>query len=296
MAISASYVLKETGNNLRRNLVMTIGAMLTGAVSLALMGGVLLSRQAVNKQTAQWKGGVELSIFMQPDATQSQIDAIQSQLDGLPGVKQVKFVDHEAALTEMKTLFQGEPDVLRSLTADETPTSFRVVPSKAELVDSIGSRFNDQPGVYEVSYAKDVVRTLLRNSARRARVFLIFAGVMLLSAILLIGTTIQLAIHARQREVAVMKLVGATNWFIRIPFMLEGMAQGLAGAIVAFFVVYAGRNAFTSVFADPSFGSKLNKLYVTPHEAILTGLVLFIVGTAVGAFGSAFAVRRFLTV
>ena len=296
MAISASYVIRETGNNLRRNLVMTIGAMLTGAVSLALMGGVLLSRQAVNKQTARWKGGVELSIFMQPQATQSQIDAINSQLGGLPGVKKVKFVDHDAAYQEMKTIFQAEPNVVESLKPEDTPTSFRVVPTKAELVDSIGSRFKDQPGVYQVAYAKDVIKTLLKNSDRRSRVFLIFAGIMLRSAILLIGTTIQLAIHARQREVAVMRLVGATNWFIRIPFMLEGMAQGLVGALVAFFVIYLGRNAFTSVFADPSFGSKLNKLYVTPHEAILTGLVLFVVGTLVGAFGSAFAVRRFLTV
>src|ERR1044072_3249381 len=101
MAISATYVIKETGNNLRRNLVMTIGAMLTGAVSLALMGGVLLSRQAVNKQTAQRTGGAQRAIFMHPDATQSQIDAIQSQLDGRPGVKRVKFIDHEAALEEM---------------------------------------------------------------------------------------------------------------------------------------------------------------------------------------------------
>src|SRR5438046_8645617 len=110
MAISGSYVIRETANNLKRNLVMTIGAMLTGAVSLALMGGVLLSRQAVNKQTAQWKGGVELSIFMQPDAAQSQIDAIQSQLDGLRGVKRMKFVDHQAAFDEMKKIFQGEPN------------------------------------------------------------------------------------------------------------------------------------------------------------------------------------------
>src|SRR3954469_24593090 len=101
MAISASYVIKETGNNLRRNLVMTIGAMLTGAVSLALVGGVLLSRQAVNKQTAQWKGGVELSIFMHPDATDSEVDAVRTQLNGLPGVKRVKYVDRDAALTEM---------------------------------------------------------------------------------------------------------------------------------------------------------------------------------------------------
>jgi cell division transport system permease protein len=298
MAISASYVIRETGNNLRRNLVMTIGAMLTGAVSLALMGGVLLSRQAVNKQTARWKGGVELSIFMQPQATDSQIDAVRSQLNELQGteVKRLTYVDHAAAYREMKTLFADQPNVVDSLKPTDAPTSFRVVPVKAELVDSIGSRFKDQPGVYQVAYAKDVIRTLVKNSNSRSRIFLVFALIMLLSAILLIGTTIQLAIHARQREVAVMKLVGATNWFIRIPFMLEGMAQGLVGAAVAFVVVYSFRNAFTTVFADPSFGSKINHLFVTPHEAFLTGLVLFVVGVLVGAFGSAFAVRRFLTV
>src|SRR4051812_5668114 len=138
MAISASYVISETGNNLRRNLVMTIGAMLTGAVSLALMGGVLLSRQAVNKQTARWKGGVELSIFMQPQATDSQIDAVRSQLDGLPGIKSYKFVDHEAAYAEMKALFADQKNVVESLKVEDTPPSFRVVPTKAELVDTIG--------------------------------------------------------------------------------------------------------------------------------------------------------------
>jgi cell division transport system permease protein len=302
MAISASYVVKETANNLRRNLVMTIGAMLTGAVSLALMGGVLLSRQAVNKQTAVWKGGVELSIFMNADATDSQIGAVKSQLDELipSEVKRVNYIDHPAALAEMKVLFAGNPNVVDSLTAADAPTSFRVVPTKPELVDSIGGRFKDQPGVMKggVVYAKAVINKLISNSNRRSRFFLLFAVIMLLSAILLIGTTIQLAIHARQREVAVMKLVGATNWFIRIPFMLEGMAQGLVGAVVAFLAVYVFRNAFTSVFADPSFssGSPIRKLFVTPQEALYTGLVLFVVGTLVGAFGSAFAVRRFLTV
>jgi len=298
VAISASYVVKETANNLRRNLVMTIGAMLTGAVSLALMGGVLLSRQAVNKQTAQWKGGVELSIFMQPQATDSQIEAVRSQLNEIQGteVKKFSFIDHDKALSEMKSLFADQQNVVDSLKAEDTPTSFRVVPVKAELVDSIGERFKDQPGVYQVAYAKDVIRQLVKNSNSRSRIFLVFAGIMLLSAILLIGTTIQLAIHARQREVAVMRLVGATNWFIRIPFMLEGMAQGMVGAVVAFIAVYLGRNAFTKIFADPSFESGLKHLFVTPQEAMYTGLVLFVVGVLVGAFGSAFAVRRFLTV
>ena len=296
MAISGSYVIRETANNLKRNLVMTIGAMLTGAVSLALMGGVLLSRQAVNKQTAQWKGGVELSIFMKPDASDTQVDAVRSQLDGLPGVKKVTFVDHDAAFKEMKDLFADQPNVVQTLKPEDAPTSFRVVPSKAELVDSIGGRFTDQPGVYRVAYAKEVIDKLVKKSNQRSRLFLLFAGIMVMSAVLLIGTTIRLAIHARQREVAVMKLVGATNWFIRVPFMLEGMIQGVAGALVAFVAVYVFRNAFTKAFADPAFESTLRKLFVTPHEAVLTGLVLFVVGAGAGVFGSAFAVRRFLTV
>src|SRR4051812_10941522 len=150
MPISASYVIRETGNNLRRNLVMTIGAMLTGAVSLALMGGVLLSRQAVNKQTARWKGGVELSVFMQPQATDSQIEAVRSQLTQLQDteVRRVTYVDHDAAYKEMRSLFADQPNVVDSLKPSDAPTSFRVVPVKAELVDSIGSRFKDQPGVY----------------------------------------------------------------------------------------------------------------------------------------------------
>src|SRR4051812_18965547 len=150
MAISGSYVVRETANNLRRNLVMTIGAILTGAVSLALMGGVLLSRQAVNKQTAQWKGGVELSIFMKPDASDTQIDAVRSQLDGLPGVKKVNYVDHAAAFEEMKGLFAEEPQVIETLKPEDAPPSFRVVPTKPELVDAIGDRFAQQPGVYKV--------------------------------------------------------------------------------------------------------------------------------------------------
>jgi cell division transport system permease protein len=297
MPISGSYVVRETVNNLRRNLVMTTGAMLVGAVSLALMGGVLLSRQAVNKQTAQWKGGVELEIFMKPDAPDTQIDAVRAQLDEVPGVKKVKFVDHAAAFDEMKKLFADQPNVIDTLKPEDAPPSFRVVPTKAELVDSIGQRFTDQPGVYKVSYAKEIINKLLKKSSQRSRVFLFFAGIMVMAAVLLIGTSIRLAIHARQREVAVMKLVGATNWFIRLPFMLEGMIQGLVGAVVGFATVYIFRNTFIELFSDPAFSnSPIRSLFVTTHESLLTGLVLVIVGVLTGIFGSAFSVRRFLTV
>src|SRR5437763_15046970 len=98
MAISGGYVVKETATNLRRNLLMTVASMLVVVVSLGLTGAALITRQAVNKQTARWRGGGELSVFMKPDASQSQIDAVKAELDGMPGGKKEIYVGQQAAL------------------------------------------------------------------------------------------------------------------------------------------------------------------------------------------------------
>ena len=296
MAISGGYVVKETATNLRRNLLMTIASMLVVVISLGLTGAALITRQAVNKQTARWRGGVELSVFMKPEASQSQIDAVKAQLDSMPSVKRYKFVDKPDAFKEMKDLFADQPNVVDTLTVDAAPPSYRVVPAKAELVDSIGSRFKDQPGVREVVYAKDAIRALVHRSNQLKLGYLVFSVVFLLAALVLIFTTIQLAIFSRRREIGVMKLVGATNWFIRVPFMAEGMFQGLVGAVLACGFVWLTRNFWVSLASDAGFSSSLNKLFVTSHETFMTSVVLLLVGAIAGAVGSAVAVRRFLDV
>jgi cell division transport system permease protein len=126
-------------------------------------------------------------------------------------------------------------------------------------------------------------------------VALIVAGGVMLGAIALVVNTIQLAIFARRREVAVMKLVGATNWFIRVPFMLEGLVEGLLGAVIAFLITYFARATFAS-FTGSNPIDVNQPLYVSSHAALLTGLFIVIVGALVGALGSGFAVRRFLSV
>lgn len=295
MAISVGYVTRETFTNLRRNVLMTVAAVLTVAVSLALVGGALLLRQGVNKQAARWRGGVELSVFMNAAATDSQIDAVRQQLTNLPEVNKNDYVDKPAAFKEMKELFASQPEVVATLTENDAPPSFRVVPKRAELVQDVGSKFKDKPGVMSVVYAKETIDVLLKHTNTQKLYFLGLAFVILISATLLILNTVQMAIFSRRREVAVMKLVGATNWFIRIPFMLEGMIQGLGGALVAFLVVFFARNEIMKVVNDPSI-SAFTKLYATPGEAVMTGVLLLIVGAAVGALGSAVAVRRFLDV
>jgi cell division transport system permease protein len=295
MAVSSSYVVRETSVNLKRNLLMTVAAVMTMAVSLFLVSAALLMRQATNKAAIQWKGGVELSIFLQPAVSDSQRAAVDHQLQGMTEIKRVRYVDKNQAFLEFKQMFANTPDLVNSLTVADMPPSYRVVPKRAQDVETIGQRFKSQPGVKEVVYAKQVISSLLKDFKTKQKVAYVMAIGVFAGAIALIVNTIQLAIFARRREVAVMKLVGATNWFIRVPFMLEGLVQGVLGSIVAFGLSYSFRNTIASFVSNsPLVGA--GQLYVTPMEVVWTGVVILIAGVAVGTLGSAFAVRRFLSV
>jgi cell division transport system permease protein len=293
VALKIDYVIGETISNFRRNLLMSTAAILTVAVSLSLVGGALLVRQGVTKATVQWRGGAELSVFMKPDATQQQIDAVGAELNNLPEVKSINYVDKPAAYKEAQTLFASQPDTLSSLSVEAMPTSYRVVPTKTEFIESIGDRLEPRPGVSTVAYAKDAIQTMVTVTRVLQIGLLIVAVVLLASASLLILNAIRIAIFARRREVSVMKLVGATNWFIRIPFMLEGLLQGLLGASFAFGLVLVGREIMARIAQDNGY-RLLSQMVVTIPEAIGTGIFVLLVGTIVGVAGSAAAVHRFL--
>ena len=293
MALSLDYVVRETASNLRRNLLMTAAAVLTVAVSLSLVGGALLLKQGVSKASLQWRGGVELSVFMLPDATPEQSQAVERELSQMPEVTKFTYVDQQAAFNEFKEMFANSPDLVESVEPKDLPPSYRVVPKRAEFIDVVGDRFDNRPGVKEVVFARDVVETLLKVTRALQIGIVTVAGVLLLSAVLLILNTIQMAIFARRREVAVMKLVGATNWFIRVPFMLEGMVQGVVGATAAFGVVALVRNLLAGAVGENTLG---NQLLPPASDVVGTGLFVLFAGAVIGAVGSAFAVRRFLDV
>ena len=297
MAVSLNYIARETGTNLKRNIAMSIAAVLTVAVSLGLVGSALLMRQGVNKANLQWRGGIELSIFMRPDAPQGQIDAVQRELDATPEVKHATFVNKKAALAEYKKIFVDNADIRDIITSEsEMPTSFRVIPTKAEFADTIGQRFKVRAGVESVAFASKEVDALLKTTRQRQVAYFGVALVLLVGAVLLIFNAIQLAVLSRRREIEVMKLVGATNWFIRLPFMLEGLLQGLFGGLAAAVLVYAFRGPIFQVVSDPAITQSLRKIHATAAEARNTGIVLMLVGAGIGSLSSALAVRRHLRV
>jgi cell division transport system permease protein len=297
VAIKVDYVAKETVSNLKRNVSMASAALITVAVSLTLAGGALLVKRGVHRATIQWRGNVELSIFMKPDASPPESEAIDRQLKAMPEVRRYHYVSKPDAFVEFKKIFANEPDVRDAITVEQIPPSYRVVPRRAEQTKLIGDRFNNTAGILRVSYAKDEVEALVSITSFLQIMLWAVAVVLLGAACLLILNTIRMAIFARRREVAVMKLVGASNWFIRVPFMLEGLIQGVMGAAAAFSMVWVLRNFFQRWIQGSHSDVQLFKQFlVTGQDVMGTGVLLVVVGMLVGGVGSAVAVSRFLDV
>ena len=309
MALHLGYVTRETAVSLKRNLLMTLAGILTVAVSLFLFGGVLLLSRMVDHGTARWKNGVELEIFLcskstaEPDsakpacrseASEGQIAAVRTELEQSPDVRRFRFFSKEDAFNEAKRIFAGDPELLSNIDPDGLPVSFRVAPKKAELTEKVAARFQGRytDGIDTVLTAKEQVRRLLAGIRWIRGLFFAIAGVLLASSLFLIVNTIRLATFARRREIQVMKLVGATNWFIRVPFMCEGLIQGAIGAGLAFAGVYALRVILSDLVGRSK--NLFSAFYVTGGDAVAIGVLIVAVGAFVGAMGSAIGLRRFL--
>jgi cell division transport system permease protein len=278
------YALKETLSNLWRNRMMTIAAVLTVAVSLSLVGAALLLKQSAAQASAQWQQGTRVTVWMQPTASASEIATIKTQLANLPIVKKCVYFSQQQDYSEaVKLLPQSESSVL---TVADMPSSFRCVPTVPANAFVVESTFSNQPGVYKVTAPEQQIREMNRAIRVLQIVFLALAGVLLLSATVLILNTIRMAIFSRRREVSVMKLVGATNWFIRIPYITEGFIQGLLGSLVAILAVTALHTWYPLH----------NEFQLDTNALLGTDAVVLIVGVAIGSVGSAIAIRRFLDV
>ena len=297
MALKVDYVVRETGTNLIRNFSLTFASILTVAVSLSLVGAALLVRGAVDNATARWEGGIEFIVFIQPEASQDQTDTVEQELQDSPQVEDFSFVDQDATFEEFKDLFADSPQIIDTVTPEILPPSFRVVPTdKApETIEGLRTVFERQPGVREVVAATDTIRTIQNLSRLFQSIAFGVAAALVIAAGLLVLNSIRMAMFARRREIEVMKLVGASNWFIRVPFMLEGVVQGLLGSLVALGAAFGVRAGLSQIATDRRF-TLFAGFTVASGQFRVTGMIIVVTGILIGALGSAFAVSRYLDV
>ncbi|HZJ49792.1 MAG TPA: permease-like cell division protein FtsX [Actinomycetota bacterium] len=290
-----NYFLSETAVNLKRNLLMTIAAISTVAISLLLLGGAQILQLVVANVTSTWEGKVEVSVFLRNDVTEGELDGLRSDLAEMPEIETFTYVSKNQAYEEFKKLYADKPELWQVLPKDSLPASFRVSLVDASDAEEVAARVEGSPGIDDVNFGGDIIRRLLQVNTLLRAVTLGMSAVLMVAAAALIANTIRLAIFARREEISIMKLVGATNWFIRIPFMFEGVFAALTGAIVSSIVLLGANELFFSKMGD--FLAFLGPVFsFSAWEIAKVLLILVGGGVAVGLFGSALALRRFLEV
>jgi cell division transport system permease protein len=290
-----TYFLGETVTNLRRNFLMTIAAISTVAISLLLLGGVQILGMVVNNVTGTWEAKVEISAYLHDNATEGEIDQLTSDVSEMPEVEEVIYVSKTEAFEEFRETYADQPEIWESLPRDALPASLRIKLHNPDTTEEVASRITGAPGVADVRFGGEIIKRLLRVNALLRTITLVMSIVLMIAAAALIANTIRLAIYARREEIGIMKLVGATNWFIRIPFMLEGVFAALVGAIVSGAIVLGVNSLLFSrigeslTFLGPVFDFSASEL---------GGVLVLLVGVGclVGVIGSTMALRRFLEV
>lgn len=288
------YFVREALVNMRRNLLVVIGAVLAVFVSLALALGALMVNEIVRVNTLQWQEGTHVIVFLKDTRDGISLDsqlALLEQVGGWDSVASTEFVDKQAAFEEFKELF-ANTSIVRQVDPSVLPASIRIRLNDITDYRDITLRLIDEPAVRDVASPGESIDRLSNLSSVLNWLGLGLAIIQGAAAVVLISNTIRMAIYARREEVAVMRLVGASNWFIRIPFLVEGMIEGVVGAGLAVLFVWIAKNRLGGV--DNSID--LFQLDVGNAFFLRWAVLFLLFGALAGIAGSALGLRRFLKV
>ena len=302
----ASFIVNEIGIGLRRNLVMTAAMIITTAVSLGFLGTAVLFNQQVSVMKDFWYDKVEVSIFLcgadsgegtagscaAGSVTQDQRDAIRTDLDKMPEVQKVYYESKRQAYTHFKEQFKNSA-IVDNVTPDQMPESFRVKLVNPQQFDIIASAFVGRAGVDQVQDQKALLEKFFKVLTWVQWFATGLALLMILVSVILIVNTIRVAAFSRRRETGIMKLVGASNFSIQLPFLLEGAISGFLGAALATGAFILIKAVLVDQILAPNFPITR---FITWGDVWLSSAVVFIIGVALAAIASSLALIKYLRV
>ncbi len=285
-----SFFFGEVWRNFTRNLIMQLTAIGTVTVMIVLLGSFLFTRDTLGKIGDDVIKKIEISVFLKDATTPAQAKALIATLSDDPRVKSVAYIPRSLGLHQMRERLRGQIDT-SLLTANPLPDALHVRVVDPQQVHAVAAFVRKQSDVASVEYAQDAVQKLLAIGNVLGRVGLGIVGLLVFTAAIIISNTIRLTVFARRREIAIMQLVGASGWYVRMPFICEGFLAGVLGASLAIGVLALARYQLLPklVIALP---------FLPMHAADLSAgtlaLELLGVGAAVGIVASWLSVGRYL--
>ena len=290
---SIRYILRETFNSMKRNPWLSIASVLTVMVSLVILGFSVFFLANASNMAKSFESQLEIAAFVKSGTAPADIDALQTQIKAMPGVASVTIVTKEQALTDFgKTMGDSQSNLLDDLGGTNPfPDKLTVKATDPQNVKALAATMSALPGVDKVRYGQGFVDQLLRFTQWLRWIGLGVVAAFGIAAVVLISINVKMNVFSRRREIQIMKLVGASNSFVRWPFLIEGMVLGLIGGALAAGIVGMGYNWITMYVQ-----STLTFLPVVQNGLLFrqVSVGLLIAGMAMGAIGSGFSLQKFL--
>ena len=286
------YFFRETTSGLRRNGLVAFAAISTTFIALLLFGLALLISRQVSLMIEATTGNVEVAVYLTDPVNPDTVRSLTETLTGLPVVENVDFEDKEEACARFVELFKEQEALVNNVDCDALPASLRVKLTSPEQYAQVAAVLQGQPGIDRIVDQSAFLDRLF-SITRVFRVgVLLISFVMLVSAAILIANTVRMGLFARRKEIGIMKLVGATNWRIRIPFLIEGVFESLIGAGAAILFLFGLKVAFI----NPLYGTVQFVPWVTNSDVIAVIPWLLVAGAFVALLAGLVGMRRFLDV
>lgn len=293
MLNSSGYIFRETINSMKRNPWLSLASVVTVMVSLVILGYSIFFLANAANMAKSFESELEIGAFVQIEYTPEEVQDLKSQIEQMPGVESVTLVTKEQALEEFgKTIGGSQGNIVSDVGGTNPfPDKLTVKVTDPQNVKALASSLESNPGLYKVRYGQDFVDQLLKFTQWLRWIGFGVVAAFGVAAVVLISINVKMNVFSRRREIQIMKLVGASNSFIRWPFLIEGLALGLAGGTLAAVIVGLGYNWIT-VYVQ----STLTFLPVVQNELLFrqVSIGLLLGGMVMGALGSLFSLQKFL--
>ena len=291
------YLIKEGYENLKKHASKTFSTMLIICATMLVLGIFIILFQNVNKNVETVRLEQGLQAFIMDNATEDEIDYMKDQILLIPNVKDVKYIDRDMAYEDAKDVFKDQAYFLEGLEGVRfLPASFVVRFSEIEQASAIKEAVEKIEGIYKVRYNEATIQAVISIS-KIANIFLLGVGaILLIVSIFIISNTIKLAVYSNKREIFIMKYIGATDKFIRKPFIVEGTIMGLVSAIISFILISL---AYVILYARvPQIGSSIGVFGFLPYSSLWWQILSanVVIGLFIGLFGSAISIKKYLKV
>jgi len=291
------YSFSEAKKNVIRNGLMSVASLFTISCCLFILGVFLILSINVNSMTEQIKDQCEIQIYIDPNASPERVAQIGEEARSVPNVKEATHVTKEEAFEYVKNdVFKGKEDLLAGIEDSSfLPDAYKIVLNDIGQTAATVSALEKITDVYKVENRQDVVNGVLSLSNTVKRFSIVIMLVLLIIAIVIISNTVKLTVFNRRREINIMKYIGATDRFIRIPFVLEGLIIGFLGAVLAFLVVFWGYFALVN-YMENSLNFGIFKLVRAGQVAPMISVIFVVFGSLIGVVGSTISMRKHLHV